>query len=167
MRRTLAASLLASFLVAAPAFAADGPGTTPALDLSAATLAAATAAAAAAEPAQFPPNFSTSVEARFRRPSVLPALYAASAALQGYDAYSTLSGLKSGAVEANPLMKPVVKNPAAFVALKAGVAATSIMAAEKMWKSGNRLGAIGVMVASNVAMGLVAANNARVLAGVQ
>ena len=52
----------------------------------------------------------------------------------------------------------------AFVALKATVAATSIMAAEKMWKHGNRIGAIGVMVASNVAMGFVAANNARVLA---
>lgn len=53
------------------------------------------------------------------------------------------------------------------VALKATVAATSVMAAEKMWKNGNRLGAIGVMVASNVAMGFVAANNARVLARVR
>lgn len=46
-------------------------------------------------------------------------------------------------VEANPVMKTVTKSPIAFVALKATVAATSIMAAEKMWKSGNRTGAVG------------------------
>jgi hypothetical protein len=109
------------------------------------------------------PDFATGSSFRRGRPSMLPALYAASAALQGYDAYSTLTALKNGGVEANPLMKNVVKSPAAFVALKASVTATSIVAAEKMWKSGNRIGAVGVMVASNVMMGMVAAHNSKVL----
>ena len=160
MRRTFAAPVLATLLVAAPAFAAaaDADARVPALDLT-----AVTAAAAPAE--QAPPNFTSTIEARLRRPAALPALYVASAALQGYDAYSTLTVLKNGGIEANPFMKGVVKQPVAFVALKAGVTATSILAAEKLWKNGNRVGAIGLMVASNAVMGFVAANNARVLAG--
>ena len=160
MRRTIAASFLAILLVAAPALAADTDAKTPALD----TTAAVAAAARASTDTQPTPDFSSRIEARLRRPMALPTLYVASAGLQGYDAYSTLTALKQGGVEANPLMKNVVKHPAVFVALKASVAATSIMAAERMWKNGNRLGAVSVMVASNVAMGFVAANNARVLA---
>ena len=158
--RSIIAVLFGAFLVASPAFAADAETTMPALVISDVVVADV--------PAQPPvANFSTRIEARLRRPALLPSLYMASAALQGYDAYSTLSVLKHGGVEANPLMKTVTKSPIAFVALKATVAATSIMAAEKMWKSGNRVGAIGVMLASNAAMGFVAANNARVLAQVK
>ncbi len=158
--RTIIAVLFGAFLVASPALAADAEPTMPALVISDVVV-----ADVAAQPPV--PNFSTRIEARLRRPGLLPSLYVASAALQGYDAYSTLTVLKHGGVEANPLMKTVTKSPIAFVALKATVAATSIMAAEKMWKSGNRLGAIGVMIASNAAMGFVAANNARVLAQVK
>ena len=159
MRRFFIAALFGAFFAATPAFAADAAPTMAALVTSDVVV-----PDAAAPPA---PNFSSSIEARLRRPALLPSLYIASAALQGYDAYSTLAVLKHGGVEANPLMKNVTKSPIAFVALKATVAATSIMAAEKMWKNGNRIGAIGVMVASNVAMGFVAANNARVLASVR
>jgi hypothetical protein len=60
-----------------------------------------------------------------------------------------------------------VKSPAAFVAMKASVTAASIMAAERLWKGHHRMGAIGLMVASNVIMGVVAANNARVLSTVR
>ncbi len=157
--RPFIALLFAALLVASPAFAGDAE-TTPALVINDVAVADVTA--------QLPtPNFSTRIESRLRRPSLLPSLYVGSTVLQGYDAYSTLTALKHGGVEANPLMKNITKSPIAFVALKASVAATSIMAAEKMWKNGNRLGAIGVMVASNVAMGFVAANNARVLARVR
>lgn len=161
MRRTFAASILATLLIAAPALAADTDAKATALDVTAVATAAVTPAPETPAPT---PDFSSRIEARFRRPSALPALYMTSAALQGYDAYSTLTALKNGGVEANPLMKNVVSHPAVFVALKATVATTSIMAAERMWKNGNRLGAVGVMLVSNVAMGVVAANNARVLA---
>lgn len=159
MRRLLCATILGAALVS-PAYAADAnDAQVPALTVTPAMLTAATTTPAPAAS----PDFATRSDFKYGRPSALPALYAASAALQGYDAYSTLSALKRGGVEANPIMKGVVKNPAAFVALKAGVAATSILAAEKMWKSGNRMGAIGVMVASNVMMGLVAAHNSQVV----
>lgn len=159
MHRILIASALGVLLVAAPVVAADADQPVPALSLTAAAL----ATAALDTPAVPAPDFTSGITERFHRPGVLPGLYVASAALQGYDAYSTITALKQGGVEANPLMKQVVKSPVAFVALKASVAVTSIMAAEKLWKGGNRIGAIGVMVASNVAMGYVAAHNARVL----
>lgn len=166
MHRILTASVLGVLLVAAPVMAADADQPVPALTLTAAALATASTVSTDT-PAVPPPDFTSSIIERYRRPGALPALYVASAALQGYDAYSTMSALNRGAVEANPLMKNVVKSPVAFVALKATVAATSIMAAEKLWKGGNRIGAIGVMVASNVAMGFVAAHNARVLSTLQ
>ena len=158
--RPFIAVLFGAFLAASPAFAADAETTMPALVINDVVVANVSAQPPA-------PNFTTRIDARLHRPSLLPSLYIASAALQGYDAYSTLSVLKHGGVEANPLMKTVTKSPIAFVALKTTVAATSIMAAEKMWKNGNRMGAIGAMIASNAAMGFVAANNARVLARVR
>jgi hypothetical protein len=101
------------------------------------------------------------------RPLVLPSLYASSAFLQGYDAYSTLTALNRGGTEANPLMKGITKSPIAFIGLKAGVTMMSIMAAERMWKDNNRLGAVLTMVASNGFMTFVAAHNAAVLHQVQ
>ncbi len=102
-----------------------------------------------------------------KRPLALPALYGATAFLQGYDAYSTLTVIRHGGTEANPLMRNVTKSPAAFIGLKAGVAIASIMAAERMWKSRNRVGAIATMVVANGLMATVAANNARVLSRVR
>jgi hypothetical protein len=94
---------------------------------------------------------------------VLPSLYIASAGLQAYDAYSTLSALKLGGVEQNPFMKGITKSPAAFIAVKAGVTAASIVAAEKLWRDNKRWGAIGLMIASNSLMAIVAAHNASVV----
>ena len=158
MRRLIAATILGAAL-STPAFAADGnDAQTPALNIAPATVAAAANAAPAASA-----DLATRSTFKYKRPSMLPALYATSAALQGYDAFSTINALKNGGQEANPLMKSVVKNPAAFVAMKAGVTTASIMAAEQLWKSNHRMGAIGMMVASNVMMGMVAAHNSRVL----
>lgn len=157
MRRLVIATVLGATL-ATPAFAADASDQ-PSLNISGAAVAAAANSAAPAAS----PDLATRSTFNYRRPSMLPALYATSAALQGYDTFSTLNALKSGAREANPLMKNVVKSPTAFVAMKAGVTAGSIMAAEQLWKNHHRMGAIGMMVASNVMMGLVAAHNSHVL----
>jgi hypothetical protein len=97
------------------------------------------------------------------RPSILTALYGGSAALQAFDAYSTLKALKGGAVEANPLMKGVVGNPGVFIGIKAAVTGASIMAAEQMWRNHHRVAAIVMMAASNGFMAAVAAHNASVL----
>jgi Domain of unknown function (DUF5658) len=126
-----------------------------------------TVAAAATSLAQRPDLASTiNLAAQFkmpRRPMPLSGLYAGSAFLQGYDAYSTLSALKSGATEANPLIRGITKNPAAFVALKAGVTAASIMGAERLRKDNHRTAAILMMIASNGMMAAVAAHNSAVL----
>lgn len=157
MRRLLVATLLGAAL-STPAFAADATDTQPAaLVVAPATIAAVANTTAAST------DVATRTDWKYGRPSMLPALYATSAALQGYDAYSTLTALKNGGREANPLMKGIVKSPAAFVAMKAGVTMASIMASEQLWKNHHRVGAIGLMVASNLMMGFVAKHNAQVL----
>ena len=97
-----------------------------------------------------------------RRPSVLPVLYVSLAALQGFDAYSTTAALARGAQEANPMMRGVAGNSAAFWAVKAASTAGSIWAAERLWKT-NRVGAIVTMVVVNGVAASVAARNASVL----
>jgi hypothetical protein len=164
MVRILAISLLGVVLSAPSIAAADENG--------AATLtpAVAVAASALAERPDLAAQLTFAPRAQAaapRRPLTLPALYVGSAVLQGYDAYSTLSVLKHGGVEANPMMKGVTKSPVAFIGLKAGITAMSIMAAERMWKNNNRLGAVLTMVAANGVMGYVAAHNAKVLAQVR
>ena len=151
MRRTLVGSLVGLLLMTSSAFAADDNTTTA---VTPAIAAAATSLAG---------NITVAPRVAPRRPLMLPSLYAGSAFLQGYDAYSTLSALKNGGTEANPLMKGITKSPVAFIGLKAGVTMMSIMAAERMWKDNNRLGAVLTMVASNGFMAAVAAHNAAVL----
>ena len=156
MRRTLVGSLVGLLLMTSSAFAADEDTTTtvtPAIAAAATTLVRPDLAA----------NINLAPRIAPHRPLVLPSLYAGSAFLQGYDAYSTLTALKNGGTEANPLMKGITKSPVAFIGLKAGVTMMSIMAAERMWKDNNRLGAVLTMVASNGFMAVVAAHNASVL----
>ena len=157
MRRLLVATLLGAAL-STPAFAADATDTQPA-----ALVVAPATIAAVANTTSASTDVATRTDWKYGRPSMLPALYATSAALQGYDAYSTLTALKNGGREANPLMKGIVKSPAAFVAMKAGVTMASIMASEQLWKTHHRMGAIGLMVASNLMMGFVAKHTAQVL----
>ena len=97
-----------------------------------------------------------------KRPLALPALYAAQAALQALDAHSTYAAINRGAVEANPMMKGVVGNKGTMMAVKAGVAASTIWMAERMWKKGNRAGAIATMLIANGVTAAVVANNYKV-----
>jgi hypothetical protein len=158
MRRSTIAAVIALMLIPSAVFAADDETST--------TLTSAVAAAATTLVQR--PGLTSSIRlaAPFEaphRPSLLPGLYAGSAFFQGYDAYSTLSALKSGASEANPLMKGITKSPMAFIALKAGMTAMSIMSAERMWKDEHRVAAVVMMIASNGMMAAVAAHNASVL----
>ncbi len=124
-------------------------------------IAAAAATTAAAE-AQTASISRSDFGARSKRPSLLPAMYAAQAALQALDAHSTYAAINRGAVEANPLMKGVVGNKGVMMAVKAGVAASTILLAEKMWKRGNRVGAIATMLIANGVTAAVVANNYKV-----
>lgn len=96
-----------------------------------------------------------------RRPAALLPLYGSLIALQGMDYHSTQRALDAGRREANPAMRGVVNNSAAFFAVKAGATAGVIWASEKMWKK-NRKGAVIFAVVVNAAMAAVVANNYRV-----
>lgn len=127
----------------------------------------AVAAAAAEQPApvveaQGPTFVRASLGTTNRRPTVLPAMYATQIALQALDVHSTYSAIDKGAREANPLMKGVVDNKGAMLAVKASVAAGTIFLAERMWKRGNRTGAIATMLVVNSVTAMVVANNYKV-----
>ena len=152
VRHTVAAALMLSTLVLATPVRAAENEETPVTD-------AAIAAVAAPEQARV---FSRIYRAPQRTP-LLSGLYVSLGALQAYDAYSTVTALKQGAVEANPMMKGVANHALMFTAVKAGVTGATILAAEQLWKNHKKTQAILLMVASNGLMAYVAHNNAGVL----
>ena len=168
----LAVAAVALTLGAAPAHAQDfmavNATATPVLfPVTPITPAPVAVAAAAEQPApvveaQGPTFVRASLGSIERRPTVLPAMYATQIALQVLDVHSTYSAIDKGAREANPLMKGVVDNKGAMLAVKAGVAAGTIFLAEKMWKRGNRTGAIATMLVVNSVTAMVVANNYKV-----
>jgi hypothetical protein len=96
------------------------------------------------------------------RPAALLPLYGSLITLQGLDIHSTRRALDAGAgSESNPAMRPVVKNGAAFLAVKAGATASVIWVSEKVWKK-NRKAAVILTAVVNAAMAAVVANNYRV-----
>jgi hypothetical protein len=95
--------------------------------------------------------------------TALLTLAAASVSLQAYDAYSTLSAIRLGAVESNPTMHALVRHPAAFVAVKAGVAASSLVASRQLWNQHHRKTAIVLLAITNGTMTAVAIHNASVV----
>jgi hypothetical protein len=97
------------------------------------------------------------------RGAVLPALYGSYAALQVFDAYTTLSGVRRGALEGNAVMSGMAANSAAVWGVKAGVTVSAVMISEHLWKQHRRGQAIAVMLAANGVMAGVAARNAAVL----
>jgi hypothetical protein len=93
------------------------------------------------------------------RPAPLIPLYASFATLQALDYASTTRALANGAGrEANPVMRGIVNNRAAFIAVKAAAATGVILAGEKMWKK-NRVAAVIFVAAANGAIAAVVARN--------
>lgn len=97
-----------------------------------------------------------------KRPAALVPLYVTFAALQALDAHSTLMATGSGGVEGNPLMRGAVSNPAAMLAVKAGVATGVVAISERLWRH-NRTAAVLTMIGLNSAYALVAAHNYRLV----
>lgn len=97
------------------------------------------------------------------RPGILPALYASSALLQALDVKLTLQALKLGGVELNPAMRGIVKRPAAFMAFKAAAATVTILAAERLWRTGHRKTAVVLTAVTTVVMAAVGLRNASVV----
>ena len=104
---------------------------------------------------------------RFRRAgstALLKSLYASMAVMQALDVHSTLSAFKAGAVEANPLMADVARNRGAFVAVKAAVATSTILAARQIAKR-SKVAAVVTMVAINGAYAMIVQHNYKVARG--
>jgi hypothetical protein len=122
---------------------------------------AASAVATNTDGASSGPTFvrAFAVPRQVSRPMILPALYVMQGALQALDVRSTFTAIANGAHEANPVMQPFAKNQAAMLAVKAGVAASTILMSEKMWRHGNKFGAIASMVISNAVTAVVVAHN--------
>ena len=81
------------------------------------------------------------------------------------DYISTREALKyPGLTETNPLMKPFVKSPAAFAAIKFGTTALSYLSMKAIFKR-NKTVAWVMTTASNVLLSCVVANNMRLIQG--
>jgi hypothetical protein len=85
-------------------------------------------------------------------------LYVSFAALQALDAHSTWRGIHGDAVERNPMMRPIADRPAALLAVKAGVAASTILLADSMRRR-SRVGSIVLMAGLNSLYATVVARN--------
>ncbi len=81
------------------------------------------------------------------------------------DYFSTREALKyPGLTETNPLMRPFVKSPVAFAAIKAGTTALSYLSMRAIFKR-NKTVAWVMTTASNVLLSYVVANNVRLIQG--
>jgi hypothetical protein len=81
------------------------------------------------------------------------------------DYLSTREALKyPGLTETNPLMKPFVKNPTAFAAIKFGTTALTYLSMKAIFKR-NKTVAWVMTTASNVLLSYVVANNYRLIQG--
>src|SRR5581483_9237934 len=89
-----------------------------------------------------------------KRPAALVPLYVGFSALQVLDAHSTLVATSSGGVEGNPLMRGAAANPAAMLAVKAGVSAGVVAISERLWRH-NRTAAVLTMVCLNSAYAII------------
>ena len=94
---------------------------------------------------------------------MLGTLYASFFGLQAYDGYATLTGIRRGAAEWNPVTRSVAANPAAFWSVKIGLSLTTVYLAERMRRQHHRVQATVVMLASNGVIAVVAAHNAAAL----
>lgn len=169
MQRFIVTLTLGVLLTGVPSFAAAQQsaalglaGAFAAADLATSDLAPAIAASSndearpEAKPVVFEPRRRSSGRA------TLNALSIATAALQGLDAYTTMSALNRGAVEANPMMRGVAGNPATLVAVKSGMTAATIFAARSLWPR-NKVAAVAVLAVSNGVLATVVAHNMSVM----
>jgi hypothetical protein len=165
-RRIVIAALVAGAVLAwsrsasAQSFATDGTEVRVNLPATLFTSAPADAAAPAAVAVTSVP---ASGEFRqIKNPSALTAslvgLYASTVTLQMLDVRSTYAVIGRGGAEGNPLMAGVVQNKGSFIALKAGLAASTILATHQLAKH-HKVAAVATLVALNCAYASVVAHN--------
>ena len=97
------------------------------------------------------------------RGALLPSLYVTLGGLNAYDAYSTTRGTARLATESNGVVGGAAGSPVAMWAIKGGVTVGSIVVSERLWRSGHRAQAVGMMIAANSLMAVVGARNSSML----
>ena len=101
----------------------------------------------------------------FREPSPMrgsmTAMYLAYGTLQVLDVHSTLRAVGAGAVEANPLVRPIVSTPAALISLKAASALGTVYLVERLRKR-NPTAAFAFAVGVNSLYTIAVVHNYRV-----
>ena len=101
---------------------------------------------------------------RLADPAFLKTMYVSYGALQIADVASTLASLEGGrAREANPFMRNVAGNPAAFIGVKAATSVLTILMMEKVRKT-HPVAASVSMIAINATMAAIVVNNTAVAA---
>jgi ethanolamine utilization protein EutP (predicted NTPase) len=93
-----------------------------------------------------------------KRSALNTSLYSSIVLMQALDVHSTYKAFNVGATEGNPLMSGIAKSPVAFVATKAAVAATTILAVRHLAKR-SRIAAILTTAAVNSAYAMVVRHN--------
>ena len=87
--------------------------------------------------------------------------------LSALDFYTTNKALKcDGLAEANPLLEPLTKNTYVFAAVKLGIGALTFYSLKKLHKKNKTLAWI-FSITSNIVVGYVVYNNARLIQGAQ
>lgn len=86
------------------------------------------------------------------------ALCVSSAVLHALDVRSTYAVIERGGAEGNPMLAGVVPNKAAFIALKAGVAVSTIFAATQVAKHHKVAGVVTLIALNSVYASVVAHN---------
>jgi hypothetical protein len=97
---------------------------------------------------------------------VLMPLYASVAVLQALDVHSTLTAMHYGAHEGNPLMSGVTSTKPGFMAVKAGIAASTIVAVRSIAKR-NKVAAIVTLIGINAGYGYVVSHNYKLAQSLQ
>jgi hypothetical protein len=86
-------------------------------------------------------------------------LYGGFTALQVGDIVTTTVNLRNGASEANPLLGSSASSPTKLSVIKALATTATLWAAESMWRSGEKKGAIAtIVVATAIAAGVFVKN---------
>jgi hypothetical protein len=129
------------------------------------------AASVSANPVQFANEQAPAPVREFRTDPrwttpVLISLQATTIVTQMLDVHSTMKAVNAGGVEGNPIMGGLVNNKAAFLTVKAGVAAGVIYITHRVARD-NKMAAIAASAAINSAFLMVARHNYRVAQGLQ
>jgi hypothetical protein len=110
-----------------------------------------------------PPRIPAFGPSRSAGQSLFDANLAIMVGLNVADYFATKEALKyPGMSETNPLMRPFVKSPAAFAAIKAGTTALTYLSFKAIFKK-NRTVAWVMTTATNMLLSYVVANNVRLI----